>query len=166
MWSASISFVVFAGFLFYVSRIYREKSSTEFGFDPPRFDTICLKSYGIDPDIFDGFLACIESHEIGGRDCSSVHGKNDEIARDFVNNVIRRANATESKREYFLSGLLDNSCARVAHETYANFTFVVAHCLVHEKSSNTTVRVILSGLIDTKTHEEILLDIDTDVCTF
>jgi hypothetical protein len=166
MWSASISFVVFAAFLFYVSRIYREKSSTEFGFDPPQFDTVCLKSRGIDPDIFDGFLACIESHDIGGRDCSSVQGKNDEIARDFVNSVIRRANKMESKREYFLSGLLDNSCARVAHETYANFTFIMAHCLIHEKNSNTTVRVILSGLFDTKTHEEILLDIDTNVCTF
>lgn len=166
MWSTVLSFVAFAGFLFYVSRIYREKSSSTFESDPPRFDTVCLKSRGIDPDIFDGLLACIESHEIGEKECSNVHGKNDEIAREFVNGIVRKANERESNHEYFLSGLLENACAHVENETYANFTYVTAQCLVHEKNSNTTVRVILSGLFNEKTHEDILLDIGTDVCTF
>ena len=166
MITASILFAIFTVLVSYVSTLYTKKTSLELKYEPPVLDTTCLKSRGIDPDIFDGLISCIQEKEIGVKDCNAAQVRNDENAREFIDAVIRQANSVPTtKGEYFLAGVLENACARVENEMYSNFTFITSRCLLHEKKAQTTIRVVLTGLYDAATNEAVLLDIEPDVCT-
>lgn len=166
MITASILFAIFAVLVLYVSALYTKKTSLEFKHEPPVLDTTCLISRGIDPDIFDGLISCIREAEIGVKDCAAVQIRDDEKSRDFIDAVLHQANSVPTtKGEYFLAGVLENACSRIENEMYSNFTFITSRCLVHEKNTHTTIRVVVTGMYDTVTSEAILLDIETDVCT-
>lgn len=130
-------------------------------FDPPRIDTTCLVQKGIAPKVFQRLVSKIQTPEEELK-CSDTF-INPSLSREFCTRVVDAASSEDVT--YFLTDMLDHNCARVKNKHYENKVLVTSKCMIHESTTLTTIRAVLTGLYDLSTKTCTLIDVDFDVCS-